>query len=201
MENIKEEWRPVKGFEGYYEVSNLGRVRSLDRVDSVGRVRIGKILKQSAKNNGYMHLVLSANGIKKNAHAHRLVAQAFIPNPLNKMDVNHIDGDKTNNKVDNLEWATRSENQKHAYDIGLQPKDDSRFAGFESHNKEIRVPVIVDGDKYFKSQKAAAQYIGVTLSGVQTALKRDGKCNGHVLQYARSDIDGVSTNEQRLRSN
>ena len=111
-----EEWRPVKGFEGFYEISNLGNLRSLDRVVQVGkgkRLIKGKPLVRSSCSNGYKFHHISGNGVKKNALIHRLVAEAFIPNPYNLPEVNHIDEDRTNNRVDNLEWVTRSQNLNH----------------------------------------------------------------------------------------
>ena len=118
---MKEDWKDIKGYEGIYQVSNRGCVRSLDRivVDSKGVVfkRKGKELRLSVS-NGYPSITLS-NKVKKRFCIHRLVAQAFIENPLNKDEVNHIDGNKLNNNLSNLEWSTKSENTIHAYATGL----------------------------------------------------------------------------------
>ncbi len=120
----KEIWKDVKGYEGYYSVSNRGIVKSLDRViDHHGnglftRKRKGIILSQY-EHKGYFYLTLSLNGVRKKQLVHRVVASTFIQNPENKRTVNHIDGDKSNNNVDNLEWATSAENNQHAYDTGL----------------------------------------------------------------------------------
>lgn len=100
-----EEWRDAVGFEGIYEVSNFGNVRRADT---------GRALKGGLNSYGYKVFSLSKDGKPHMSKGHRLVAQAFIPNPENKRDVNHKDGDKTNNFVDNLEWASRSENITHA---------------------------------------------------------------------------------------
>lgn len=116
-----EEFRPVKGYEGLYEVSNYWRVKSLPKV--VGRgVRAGHLLKLRVSGFGYVMCDLCNNYKKFNASVHRLVAEAFIDNPDNKPCVNHIDGDKSNNHVTNLEWCTYSENMKHAYDHDLYPR-------------------------------------------------------------------------------
>lgn len=109
---LYEEWRDVKGYEGLYQVSNLGRARSFHN-------QYGRVLKPIRTTDGYSQVTLSKNGKLKATRLHILVAQAFIPNPENKPQVNHIDGNRANCHVDNLEWATSKENIQHAYKIGL----------------------------------------------------------------------------------
>lgn len=112
-----EIWVPVAGFEGLYEVSNIGRVRAPSKVINGPRgraTRKAKMLKPYRKSNGYLNIVTVNNNIKVYNWVHRLVAQAFIPNPENKKEVNHKDFDKTNNRVSNLEWCSRKENSDHA---------------------------------------------------------------------------------------
>ena len=120
---IIEEWRDITGYEGLYQVSNLGRVRSLDRYVNSGyntkRFSKGKILSFLLQKNGYAKVMLSKENTVKNADLHRLVAETFIANPNNKTTVNHKDGNKENNKIDNLEWATQKENNNHAAANGL----------------------------------------------------------------------------------
>lgn len=106
---MKEIWKNVIG--DYY-VSNLGNIK-----------RNGKELKKALDRKGYYYVNVSINGKVKATRVHRLVAQAFIPNPLNKREINHIDGNKINNVVNNLEWATHQENMKHASNNGLISKD------------------------------------------------------------------------------
>ena len=111
--NTNEEiWKDVKGYEGVYRVSSFGRVRSLDRVSSIGRKLKGKVLKQKVT-KGYNMVSLSKDGNPKGKTVSRLVAKTFIPNPENKPEVNHIDENKQNNHVDNLEWVTAKENANH----------------------------------------------------------------------------------------
>ena len=109
-----EEWRPVVGYEGLYEVSNLGRVRSVDGyVKSKGesyRLHKGKVLSPAKDTIGYLFVILHCNGKCKTIRIHRLVAQAFLLNPDNLTEVNHKDEDKTNNSVDNLEWCDHKYN-------------------------------------------------------------------------------------------
>jgi len=118
----KEEWKDIKGFEGLYQVSNLGQIKSLYFTSNKTKkkYRRDKILKQQKDKQGYMTIRLSYFGKDKTYKTHRLVAKTFIPNIENKLEINHIDGNKANNIVSNLEWTTRSENQKHAYKYGLQ---------------------------------------------------------------------------------
>ncbi len=123
-----ERWLPCIGYEDYYEVSNHGRVRSIDRVfKKKGLCSVkGKILTQRLNKKGYPAVFFYINTVRIERNPHRLVALAFVPNPENKPQVNHIDGNKLNNNDWNLEWNTNSENQLHAYRLGLQNKKGER---------------------------------------------------------------------------
>jgi hypothetical protein len=112
---MNEEWRDIPHYEGLYQVSNLGQIRSIDRVvrRGIGTTKMlkGIILNPLFQRNGYMFVILSKNGKTKRMAIHRAVALAFIPNPDNKSEVNHINEDKRDNRVSNLEWITIHDNR------------------------------------------------------------------------------------------
>lgn len=104
-----EIWKDIKGYEGLYQVSNLGRVRSKT-----------KLLHLNTNTYGYKHVTLSKGNVKKTILVHRLVASSFIENPIGLPQINHKDGDKSNNTVGNLEWVTQGENNRHAIKTNLR---------------------------------------------------------------------------------
>ena len=113
---MEEIWKPIVGYEGYYEVSNLGRVRSMDKyVNTKGdskRIRNGRVLKGILCHN-YVWVTLSKDNLKSKKRVHRLVAEAFIPNPDNLPCVNHKDENRSNNSIENLEWCTTEYNNNY----------------------------------------------------------------------------------------
>lgn len=141
-----EIWEAVVGYETSYEVSNFGRVKSLSRFTR-HESRRGKefwfktkefILQNVATSIGYPQVTLHKNGKQICRHIHRLVALAFIPNPKNKPQVNHIDGNKANNFLDNLEWVTPSEQMRHAYQIlGVISYGLGKFGGESSKSRAV----------------------------------------------------------------
>lgn len=147
---MTEIWRDIEGYDGLYQVSNCGRVKSLN----YGRE--GRILKASLK-SGYPFVQFGKCG--RQIYVHRLVAKAFIPNPDNKPEVNHIDGNKTNNHADNLEWGTRSENNVHAVRLGLMKSGGDNYqAGLTNEQAEWCREVYVPGHPEFGIQALARRF-------------------------------------------
>lgn len=144
--NIK--WAKIDGFNDSYEISNTGLVRSIDRHDSLGRFKESKILKQKITRFGYNEVSLSFGKLKKSFKVHRLVAIAFLLNIENKKSVNHIDGIKTNNDLNNLEWVSAIENTKHAIDLGVI----NQVGEFNSCSKLTELLVKQIRDIYSKKQ-------------------------------------------------
>jgi len=135
--DIQEEiWKEIEGYNGVYFVSNTGKVKSVDHYCE-GRIgngkQTGRVLKLSKCHKGYLRVSLSLNKKRFSTGAHRLVAIAFIPNPKNKPQVNHINGIKTDNRVENLEWCTNKENQIHAVKNNL---NNPNF-GENNHNSKL----------------------------------------------------------------
>ena len=143
----EEVWKPVVGYEKYYEISNYGNCRSLSRKieyksDSKKRKGLwkGKLLKPIKTEYGYLKYQFCINGVCKRFFAHRVVAIAFLDNKKNKKCVNHIDANRENNMVDNLEWATDSENVYHSYNHGNR---DKKFYGICCVKKEIKLKTLI----------------------------------------------------------
>ena len=161
MSTIKELWLPIKGYEGLYEVSNTGYVKSL---------KSNKILKPYS-NNSYLLVNLYKNKSQKHRYIHRLVAQTFIPNPDNSPEVNHIDCDKSNNLVKNLEWCDRMYNLKHSYDNGLK-----RIGELHGCHKLTAKEVINIRKEYVKNDRehslhALGEKYGVSWCTIQAIIK------------------------------
>lgn len=146
LNNEEEIWKDISGFEGKYQISNFGRIKSLSREirnKFSYYIKPEKIFNKYLNGEGYQIVKLyKGNKNFDNFHLHRLVASAFIPNPNNYLQVNHIDGHPSNNHVNNLEWCTNSQNTKHAYSIGL--KDPKNYRGSANSSAKITEDVVLN---------------------------------------------------------
>ena len=121
MTEPTENWKPAVGYDGVYDVSDAGRVRRSPLSCPIGNVVPGKVLKPRMKSNGYLQVHLCSAGIKRSHTVHRLVAEAFFGVPAGRMDANHKNGIKTDNRLSNLEFITPAENMNHCVRTGLYP--------------------------------------------------------------------------------
>lgn len=178
-----EVWKDIKGFEELYQISNYGNIKSLERTfEYIGKNQFCEfktikkhkemIIKQSINGSGYYQVCLRKENKKKNLLVHRLIAEAFIPNPDNKPTINHIDGNTLNNSLNNLEWATMKEQQYHSTYILNHKRiitDKCRKRQIELHKRKV---IRSDGI-IFDSIKEAA-------NGNENYRKQINKCvRGH----------------------
>lgn len=163
-----ETWKDIKGFEGIYQISNMGRLKSFK-----GGPR-GRILSNKNSNGGYFSVVLCYGTKRRYTRIHRLVAEAFVPNPHNKPEVNHIDGNKQNNRADNLEWVTRAENHSHA--IKMNP---NMIKGMIRYNRYTRPKTI---QQFSLDGNFVAEY-----PNAAEASRVTGICQRNILQVANRD--------------
>lgn len=171
----QEVWKEVTGYEGYYEVSSLGNIRSVDRVNSIGRQYKGRNIKSRVDKAGYKDVMLSKDGTQKRFKVHRLVALAFIENPFNLSQVNHIDEVKDNNNVDNLEWCSDRYNKNHGT-LPLKRKSNGIKQG------TTIILTKSNNVKVYHSIKQAALCLNVPRSLIYYCLKNNTLLKGYSVE-------------------
>lgn len=198
---MTEEWKWIAGYEGRYEVSNFGRIRSYAN-GRWGNQSVSRKLRLKHYTNGYPCIVLYKDGTSKTVSIHRLVAQAFIPNPDNLPEVNHKDGDKENNNVRNLEWMTCSQNSQHAIDTGLhRPSGIQKKAASEV----CSIPVYMydtNGNllRVFGSITEASEVTKADKSEIVKCCKGKAKtAKGYVWKYAQHKSRKLAGEEYRSK--
>ena len=192
MEN--EIWKPVIGYEGLYEVSNLGRIRSLAK--KRGNVLLPpRIIKGKINSHGYYQHILVKEGQRKTISRHRIVAQAFIPNPDNKTDIDHINTIRTDNRVENLRWATKKENSNNPLTLAKQRAKTGPLAGkygiLHPHSVAIR--------QYSKDMTLIKEYPCIQDAIRQTGINNlsavaKGKrhsAGGYIWKYVKDSIFAI----------
>ena len=168
-----EEWRDIKGYKGKYQISNMGRVKSLERTvwyNGGHYKKSEKILKANPDRYGYLYVVLCKDGKDKKCKIHRLVAQAFLPNTSNLPDVNHKDENKQNNYVENLEWCSKLYNNTYNGRAKKVGKKNSKPV--YSVSKESGLVT------YWESSKEAGRILGISSSHICRCLKGNLKSTG-----------------------
>lgn len=189
-----EVWKDIENFEGLYQVSSEGKIKSLERVDRKGRIVRERIMHTHYDAQGYVHVKLNKDAKQYTKYVHRLVAQAFIPNPENKETVNHKDENKANNTLENLEWMTMKENANY----GTRNERTKAHTDWDAlrlklsdaaHKKKIYQ--LKDGKivKEWNSITEASRFFGVSLRAIQCVLRGENpSCKGFQFAYAEREV-------------
>lgn len=192
---MEEIWRDIEGYEGLYQVSNLGRIKSFISQ----RNKKEKILHPSNDKDGYLFIGLYKNGNQKPKRVHRIVAGNFIPNTNNKPQVNHINGDKKDNRVENLEWCTCKENIVHAWEEGLHKLSKEHHKKMvEAAAKVCSKPVMqftIEGEyinEFSSANKAAKSVNGFHPEIIRCCRGIIKSYNGFIWKFKITDYEDVT---------
>ena len=191
---MTEVWKDIEGYEGLYQVSNLGRVKSLERWQYnpickdckqyvPERIRTASDKKDKGKNQGYLSLALYKHNKGKNVYVHRLVAEAFIPNHEGKETVNHKNGDKHDNRAENLEWNTYSENNMHAYTTGLNDSSHRRNCRGSMHVAQYDANMNLIA--VYPSIREAERQTGIDSQNISLGIRKGWKYGGFIWKNAQ----------------
>lgn len=172
---MKEIWKPIKGYENFYEVSSLGRIKSL---------RKGIILKSNVSRECYPSVALSVNGVVFRKHIHRFVAETFIPNPQNKPCVDHINTIRTDNRVENLRWVTVTENINNPITLGKHigsKRSEKTKEKMRKAQKTMKRVVCIDNGKEYMSLAEAQRKTGIVWNNIWKVCNGERKKAGGFL--------------------
>ncbi|MCI9110536.1 MAG: hypothetical protein HFH47_01840 [Bacilli bacterium] len=197
---VGEVWKDIEGYEGLYQVSNFGRIKSLKRTtkyqNSERRVK-EKIKGTFIGKQGYLRVELSKNGQNRKYNAHTLVAKAFLNKECKKLEVNHINGIKTDNRVENLEWCTRSENELHAYRIGLAKNTKKQRETVREYCKNNKTKTIIQLDlnlnfiKEWKSAKEVEEVLEINRKNISQCITGRNKTAGGYIWVTKEQFKSV----------
>ena len=187
---MKEIWKDIEGYEGIYQVSNLGRIKALKKIvrwdGGKDYPREEYIMKKIVKNSGYEQITLSKNSTQVRRIVHRLVASAFLPKDPTRPFINHKDGNKANNRVDNLEWCTTKENNLHKYRVlGHRPSTLGRFGKDSPKSKRVK-QLSLDGSlvKLWDCASDAVRECGFDSAGIsKVAYGKQSHHKGYRWEY------------------
>lgn len=197
---VGEVWKDIKGYEGLYKVSNLGRIKSIQRkvkYQNSERNVNERIKKTFVGNQGYERVELSKDGKNKKYSVHRLVANAFLDEINDNLEVNYIDGNKLNNCIKNLEWCTRSQNERHAYYVGLAKNTQKQRETVKKYCHENKIKPIIQLDvsfnfiKEWKSATEVEKTLGIGRKNISQCITGRSKTAGGYVWVTKEQFESV----------